>query len=182
MTSLVRKPVLFAAFCVMAAALWAKDSVSDLIAQLKTTQGEDRLPIIRALGESHDAKAVEPLLGIFDVPQSSMVDSRYIVIALGELKDARAVPNLTDAWIYLTAGRGAKLGTNDLPVEVVVRYQLLRESIIHAFGQIGGDDAVRILVSATRDGDGRIVGRACAELAQRRYKDTKSLPCSASDQ
>lgn len=181
MPSLVSRCLLFAALFFGAGAVWARTSVSDLIQQLKTTQGEDRLPIIRALGESHDAKAVEPLLEIFDVSGASMVDSHFVVVALGELKDERAIPSLTDAWIYLTTGKGAALGDeSQFPLEVIARYQVLRESIIHSLGQIGGGNAVKVLVSATQDGDKRIVAQACSELASQKYKNIKSLPCSTS--
>lgn len=154
---------------------WAQPSISDLLDQLKTAQGDDLMRVIASLGKSHDKRAVQPLLDLFDFPNIGMRQSHYIVVALGELKDSRAIPRLSDAWIYLKF----KDFDDDskYPLEVVAQYQVLRESIIDALGQIGGDKSIEILVSATRDNQRRVVVHACRALKRLKYKDVESSNC-----
>jgi HEAT repeat protein len=174
MTKSVTRLVLLVALILGTGAAWAQTSVPALLSQLKTAQGEDLMRVIEALGQSHDKRAVEPLLAIFDVRHTGMPQSRYIVVALGRLKDARAISALSDAWIYLKTN---DLGTSEFPPEVVARHQLLREAIIDALGQIGGDNAIAILVSATRDDQDRVVEHACRALTRLRYDGMASLNC-----
>jgi HEAT repeat protein len=178
MAALVQRFALVVAILLGTVTSWAQGSVSELIVQLKTAQGDDLMRVIDALGQSHSDKAVQPLIDIFDVPNIGLRESQFIVVALGKLKDARAIPSLSSAWSYL---KTVDLGDESkFPLEVVARYQVLREEIIDAFGQIGGEAATRILISATQDDQKRIVERACQALSRLKYKDIKSLPCSSS--
>jgi PBS lyase HEAT-like repeat-containing protein len=119
-----------------------------------------------SLGQSHDRRAVGPLLVRLDVTHIGMPESRHIVVALGKLRDARAIPALSDDWIYL---KTHDLGSSQFPVEVVAQYQLLREATVDALGQIGGDGAIAILISATQDDQGMMAEHACQALSQLHY-------------
>lgn len=174
MTMLVGRLFLLVAFILGTGTTWAQTSVSDLLDQLKTAEGDDLMRVIEALGQSHDRRAVEPLLVIFDVPRTGMPQSRYIVVALGELKDARAIPTLSDAWIYLKTHES--LGDKQFP-RVAVAYMMLREAIVDALGKIGGDVAIEILISATRDDEERVVRQACRALTRLKYKGMSGLNC-----
>lgn len=157
---------------------WPQLSVSDLLEQLKTAQGDELMRVIGALGRSHSERALQPLLDMFDFPHISLPESHYIVVALGELKDGRAIPRLSDAWIYFkTRDFGDE---SRFPLEVVARYQVLREAIVDTLGQIGGDVAIEILISATRDDQKGVVEHACRALTRLKLKDKARLNCPPS--
>jgi hypothetical protein len=171
----VMRVVLLLAIVPGTGATWAKPSVSELREQLKAAQGDDLLGVIKALGESHSGQAVQPLLEIFDVPHIGLPEARYIAMALGELRDARAVPYLSNAWIFL---KSSGLEDRSMPVEVVARSQLARRAIVDALGKIGGDGVIDILVEAARgDGDFLIVEHACQALRRLKPKAMVGLNC-----
>jgi HEAT repeat protein len=156
--------------------LAAKPSVSELLDQLKTAQGDDLIRVIGALGESRSKRAVEPLLAIFDVPRISMPESYAIATALGRLRDADAVPALVEAWVYLKAHEDT-LGNSDLSIQVAARYDLLRLAIVDALGQIGGDDAIEVLVAATHDKRYFLMQEHACEALKRLKPNRTGLNC-----
>lgn len=152
----------------------AAQSVSEQIQQLATAQGDDRIRLIDALGKSRSRQAVQPLVEILDPPHVGMRETRFVVIALGEIRDSRAVPALREAWTYFKSN---DMGGTQFPVEVVVQYQLVRESIIVALDRIGGDQALDVIESATQDKQKQVVKLACDSL--RRLRRAPLPGCSS---
>lgn len=157
----------------------AKPSVSELLDQLKTAQGEDLIRVIGALGESRSKRAVEPLLLIFDVPRTSMPESYAVATALGKLQDADAVPALVEAWHYLKAHEDT-LGNSDLSIQMAARYDLLRLAIVNALGQIGGDNAIEILIAATHDKRYFLIPEHACQALKRLKPNMTGLNCPPS--
>lgn len=95
---------------------------------------------VTALGRARWTDAVPTLIAQLESPHREL--RRLTVLALGQMRDARAVPALTSLY-------GAKaLTTDDDPG--------LRESIVDAIARIGGGVSVPLLMTAATDRDVRV--------------------------
>ena len=142
----------------------AKEREKTVLADFESGKTEDRIRLAPALGRMKGKKAVDALLGAFDVRRSSPRESAAIVEALGRAGDARAVAEIATADDYL---RSMALQLGDLPAQL----QVLRGGILEALGRLGGDQAVSILEESVNDKDPRTVEQAVRGLGRLQIKE-----------
>lgn len=151
-------------------AAWAKKNpTTQWLQTLEAAPGAaQQQRAVAVLGRLGDARAVEPLLKLFDIRNAKPALSGEIVRALGRLGDARAVEPLTAAWDYLNS-LSLRMGRSELPAHL----QIMRADIIEALGLVGERQAARLVLEALADEDFLVVARA-AEAAGR-LKERKAL-------
>jgi HEAT repeat protein len=159
-----RLAVLAALVALTAAPARAKEREKTVLADFESGQTEDRIRLAPALGRMKDKKAVDALLNAFDVRRSSPRETAAIVEALGRSGDPRAVSEIAAADDYL---RSMTLQMGELPPQL----QVLRGSILEAFGRLGGEQAVSILEEAVNEKDPRVVEEAVRALGRLQIKD-----------
>lgn len=154
-----------AVLLVLAGPAFARTRVKPLIEKLEKAQGPEQIHVVEALGRTGSKDAVSPLLDLFDVRKAPPKLTAALVVALGRLKDERAVDALIGAWDYLNSMRLAM--ESDFPAHL----QILRAAVVESLGQIGGARVVPILHDALQDKDQLVVARAAAALGAMRDRD-----------
>lgn len=161
---MISKALWTAAVLLLAVPAPAKVRVHTVVAELKGAEGARQLQLVRALGRSRSADAVEPLLKLFDIRKASPRLSSAVVEALGSLEDERAADALIGAWDYLSSV-GLQMGS-----EMPAQLQTLRATVISALGSAGGAKASELLQRALDDQDPAVVQRAVEAFGRRRDK------------
>ena len=93
-----------------------------------------------ALGRARWTDAVPALIAQLDTPHREL--RRLTVLALGQMRDARALPALSNLY------QAKALKTDDDPS--------LRENIVESIARIGGEGSVPVLMAAATDRDVRV--------------------------
>lgn len=157
-----RAPAALACLLLFSAAASAKTRLKDLIRQFEDGKPEDRLRLAPALGRARQKKAVDALLGAFDVKRANPRETTAIVDALGRAGDPRAAESLVGAWDYLRS--------MTLQMELPGHLQALRWKILEALSRLGGDQAVAVLSESLNDKDPRVVEEAVRGLGRLQVK------------
>ncbi|OGR94451.1 MAG: hypothetical protein A2V88_11685 [Elusimicrobia bacterium RBG_16_66_12] len=144
------------------AAADAKTRLKDLLRRFEGGKLEDRLRLAPALGRAREKKAVDALLGAFDIRRGNPRETTALVDALGRAGDPRAVESLVGAWDYLRS--------MILQMELPGHLQALRWKILEALSRLGGDQAVGILSESLNDKDPRVVEEAVRGLGRLQVK------------
>ena len=155
---------LSAAAVLFAAPARAKMREKNLLIEFSQGKTEDRIRLAPALGHMKDKKAVDALLGAFDVRRANPRETVAIVEALGQAGDPRAADELASAENYLRS-MAPQLG--ELPAHL----QVLRGKIIEALSRVGGEQAVATLEESLNDKDARVAEEAVRGLGRLQVKD-----------
>jgi len=149
--------------CAGSAPAAAKPNVQQLLRQLRTSDGEGQLSVIRALGRTGKKEASAALLAMLDVRQDSPRRCAVIVESLGRLKDRRAVDALINAWDHLVSLRPQ--------MDLTAQVQVLRGAVLEALGELGGDGAGKILLeSLSSETEPMVLDKALRGLARMRER------------
>lgn len=107
----------------------AEEAIGPLARQLKHKDHRVRWEVVKALGLIGDPKAAEPLL--VALQEKDRMTCQYAIAALGDLKEAKAAAPLI--------GIASKHKDREL-----------RKAAIMALGQVGGPEALRLLVATLK--------------------------------